>query len=149
MKNILIFALRLSMGWLFLYAGITKVLNPDWTSAGYLKGAQTFSELYQFLASPGIVSFVDFGNQWGLTLIGISLILGIFVRFSSIFGAILMLLYYFPVLNFPYVGEHSLLVEEHIIYALALGLLAAIGAGKIWGIDGKILQTRSVLRKLV
>ena len=148
-KNTLILALRLSMGWLMLYAGITKVLNPEWTSAGYLKGAQTFSGVYQFLASPGVVSFVDFANQWGLTLLGISLILGLFVRYSSIFGAILMLLYYFPVLNFPYIGQHSLLIEEHIIYALVLGLFAAIGAGKNWGLDGKILKGRSFLKRLV
>ena len=137
MKNITIFALRLSMGWLLFYAGITKVLNPDWTSAGYLKGAQTFSEMYLFLASPGVVQFVDFANQWGLILIGISLIVGAFVRYSSIFGAILMLLYYFPVLEFPMVG-HGFIVDEHIIYIFALLLLASMNAGKFWGLEGKI-----------
>ena len=28
--------LRVAIGWHFLYEGITKVLNPNWSSIGYL-----------------------------------------------------------------------------------------------------------------
>lgn len=58
-RRISLFLLRISMGWLFFYAGITKILDPTWTSAGYLNSAKTFSEFYQFLASPGILPWVD------------------------------------------------------------------------------------------
>jgi len=54
---------------------------------------------------------------------------------SSVLGALLMLLYYFPVLSFPYIKPHSYIVDEHIIYALALIFLAAIRAGRIYGLD--------------
>ena len=131
-------ALRIAMGWLMFYAGITKVLNPEWTAAGYLKGAKTFTGLYQWLASDGMIGFIDFLNQWGLTLLGISLILGLWVRWSAILGAILMLLYYFPILDFPKVAEHSYLVDEHIIYALALIVLAKFNAGSVWGLENKV-----------
>ena len=118
-----------------LYAGITKVLNPQWSADGYLKGAKTFAGLYQWLLSPGILPVANFVNEWGLTLLGVSLILGIFVRLSSVLGAVLMLLYYFPVLVFPYAGEHSYIVDDHIIYAFVLLFLAAMRAGRIWGLD--------------
>lgn len=137
-KILSLFLLRVSLGWLLFYAGITKVLDPSWSSAGYLKGAKTFSGLYQWLASPELISFTNFLNEWGLTLIGISLILGIGVRWSALAGAFLMILYYFPVLEFPYVGQHSYIVDEHIVYALSLLVLALSKAGRFWGLEGRI-----------
>lgn len=126
--------LRLAMGWFMFYAGITKVLNPEWSAAGYLRGAKTFPGFYQWLASPANIGWVNFLNEWGLTILGISLILGIGVRLSGVLGALLMLLYYFPVLEFPRVG-HGYLVDEHIVYALVLLYVAAIRAGRMFGLD--------------
>lgn len=135
-----LFILRVFMGWFMFYAGITKVLNPGWSAAGYLKGAKTFVGFYQWLASPGVLPLVNFINEWGLTLLGVSLVLGIFVRLSSVLGAVLMLLYYFPVLQFPYVQPFSYIVDDHIIYALVLLYFAAARAGKILGLDKYINQ---------
>lgn len=122
------------MGWLMFYAGITKVLNPNWSAAEYLKGAKLFAGFYNWLLGPSILTAVNFLNEWGLTLLGISLILGIGVRLSSILGAALMLLYYFP-LGFPYPNPHSYIVDEHIIYALILLYFAAIQTGRIYGLE--------------
>lgn len=130
-----LFLLRVSMGWMFFYTGITKVLNPNWSAAGYLSSAKTFSSLYQWLLQPAILPIINFVNEWGLTLLGISLIFGIFVRFSSVLGAVLMLLYYFPVLQFPYPNANSFIVDEHIIYIMALLFLEAVRAGHIWGLE--------------
>ncbi len=130
-----ILLLRLGLGWLFLYAGISKILDPAWTSAGYLKGTKTFTGLYAWFATPANIGWVDFLNEWGLTLIGISLILGIAVRWSSLAGIALMALYYFPVLEFPYVSDHSYIVDEHIIYILAFLVLYFGKAGGYWGLD--------------
>ena len=129
------FLLRIGMGWLMFYAGITKVLNPAWSAQGYLKGAKTFPGFYQWLLQPDILPIINFINEWGLTLLGVSLILGIGVRLSSIFGAVLMLLYYFPILDFPYPNPHSYVVDEHIVYALVLLLLAGLRAGRVWGLE--------------
>ncbi|OGY67050.1 MAG: hypothetical protein A3H63_00545 [Candidatus Harrisonbacteria bacterium RIFCSPLOWO2_02_FULL_45_10c] len=128
-------ALRLSLGWLMFYAGITKVLDPAWSAEGYLKGAKTFAWFYQWLLSPQILPIINFINEWGLTLLGISLILGIFVRLSSLLGAVLMLLYYLPILDFPYPNPHSFLVDEHIIYIFVLLLFASLKAGRVWGLE--------------
>lgn len=135
-QGISLFILRISMGWLMFYAGITKVLNPEWSAAGYLRGAKTFAGFYQWVSSPGLLSLTNFLNEWGLTLIGLSLIFGVAVRFSSVLGALLMLLYYFPVLEFPYIGQHSFIVDEHIIYALIFIFFAAVKAGRVFGLDG-------------
>ena len=125
------------MGWLMFYAGITKVFNPDWSAAGYLTAAKTFPTLFQWFASPEILPVINLINEWGLTLLGVSLILGIFVRLSSLLGAALMLLYYFPVLEFPLIPPHSYLVDDHIIYALVLLFFAAVRAGRAWGFDSR------------
>ncbi|MEK7148164.1 MAG: DoxX family protein [Patescibacteria group bacterium] len=134
-QKLFLFLLRISLGFLFLYAGFTKVIDPGWSAAGYLKGAVTFSGFYQWLASSQILPFTNFLNEWGLTLIGVALILGVFVRLSAMLGAIIMILYYFPILDFPLVGEHGYIVDEHIIYATVLLLLGSLQAGRVWGLE--------------
>lgn len=159
MKNVMqgistkwLFLTRLAMGWLMFYAGITKVLNPEWTAAGYGASAKTFSGFYEWIVSPANVGWIDFVNQWGLTLLGISLILGIGVRLSSTLGAILMMFYYFPILEFPMVGEHSYIVDDHIIYALVLAFFAAVKAGRYYGLEvwfaDKFLKRASRFQKI-
>ena len=134
-QKISLFLLRISIGWMFFYAGITKVINPEWSAQGYLKGAKTFVGFYQWLVTPGMLPVVNFVNEWGLTLLGVSLILGIGVRLSSILGAVLMLLYYFPILDFPYPNPNSFLVDQHIIFIFVLILFASLRAGRIWGLE--------------
>jgi len=136
-KKIIYFLSRVAMGWLMFYAGITKILNSGWSAKGYIEGTKTFPSLYGFFLDPNMLPFIDFLNKWGLALIGISLILGAFVRYAAPFGFILMLLYYFPILNFPYAGAGttSYIVDQHIIYALFFLLLFALDAGKYWGFD--------------
>lgn len=137
-QKISLFLLRIAMGWMMLYAGLTKVLDPNWSAAGYLQNAQTFGGFFRWFLTPGVLPITNFINEWGLTLLGVSLMLGLFVRWSSLLGFLLMLLYYFPVLRFPYIQPHSLIVDEHVIYALVLLVFAAVRAGRAWGLDGKI-----------
>jgi len=139
--------LRLGIGWVFLYAGLTKVLNPDWSAAGYLNSAKTFSGFYQWLASDANLGWVNFLNQWGLTLIGTALILGLAVKLASYGGAAMMLLYYFPVLTFPKIGANSYLVDAHIIYALVMLVLAARGSEETWGVYSW-LKTKGLEQKI-
>lgn len=127
-------ALRLAMGWFYFYAGITKVLDPEWSAAGYLKNAKGFTAFYQWMLDPSILPVVNFFNEWGLTLLGVSLILGIFVRLSSSLGMVLMLLYYLA-LGFPFPNAHAFIVDEHIIYIAALFVLASQRAGTVWGLE--------------
>lgn len=130
-----LFLLRISLGWLFFYAGITKVLDPAWSAEGYLKGAKLFAPFYNWLLQPGILPTTNFINEWGLTLIGVSLVLGVAVRLSSVLGGLMMLLYYFPILDFPYPNPHSYIVDEHVVYIFALMVLGSLKAGRYWGLE--------------
>ena len=81
------------------------------------------------------IEWVNFLNQWGLTLIGVSLILGVFIRWSTIAGVLLMALYYLADLSFPYIGANAYIVDSHIIYIFILVLLFVSKSGKNWGLD--------------
>lgn len=136
LQKISIFLLRVSLGWLFFYAGLTKIIDPKWSAAGFLNNAGTFPDFYHWLTGPSILPIVNFLNEWGLLLLGASLILGIFVRLSSFFGALLMILYYFAHLKFPYPDANSFIIDDHIIYTFVLMYFFATRAGKTWGLDG-------------
>jgi len=133
-NKVVVFLLRISLGWLFFYAGITKIVNSEWSAAGYLKGAKTFTGFFTALTAPGLLPVINFLNEWGLTLIGVALILGVAVRLAGSFGAMLMLFYYLPILDFPYPNAHSFIVDEHIVYALTLLVLGVMKAGQVWGL---------------
>jgi thiosulfate dehydrogenase [quinone] large subunit len=133
--RIIIVMLRVALGWLYFYAGVTKLLDPAWSAAGYLSGAKTFPGFFHWLASPGVLPFTNALNAWGLTLIGAALILGIAVRLASVFGVLLMALYYVCMLEFPYPDAHSFIVDEHVIYALLLLFLSSVQAGRVWGLQ--------------
>ena len=130
------------MGWIMLYAGLTKVFNPNWSAAGYLGSAKTFAGFYGWFLQPNVLPFTNFLNEWGLTLLGVSLITGALVKYSGYLGALLMLLYYFPVLVFPKIGAHSYLVDDHVIYALVLILFSVYRTGEYWGLDGILKKLR-------
>ena len=135
-QKISLFLLRVGMGILFFWAGYTKLINPAWSAAGYISGSKVFAGFYSWLLSPNILPTINFLNEWGLTLIGAALILGVFVRFASFFGFLLMVLYYLPI--FP--PAHGL-VDEHIIYSLVFMVFMAFGSGEIFTLN-KWLQER-------
>ena len=139
--KISVFLSRVALGVLFFYAGITKIMNPNWSAAGYLNSAKTFPELYHWFASAGNIGWINLVNEWGLTLVGLALITGLLVRWASLGGILLMILYYLAILQFPIVGEHSYIVDEHIIYILAFLIFLTSNAGTFWGLDS-ILQKR-------
>lgn len=133
-EKISISLLRISLGFLFLYSGVTKILNTDWSSIKYLQNAKTFTGMYSWMAQPSILPYINSINEWGQILLGISLVLGIGMRLSTTLGAILMTLYYFA-LPFPHPNPQSFIVDEHVIYALIMIYLGAVRAGRIYGIE--------------
>lgn len=139
-QKLSLFLLRAGLGWFFFYAGIKQVLNPQFSAAGYLKGAKTFAGFYQWLASPDILPYINFTNKWALTLLGVALVFGVAVRLSSVLGAALMLLYYFVILDFPHPNAFTYIVDEHIIYALVLLYFAVARVGRVWGLDKYLNQ---------
>jgi len=140
-------SLRVLIGWHFFYEGVAKITNPYWTSAGYLQESQGwFSGIFQQLsASPGILTGVDYLNQWGLLLIGLALILGVFVKTASWAGIAILALYYlaappFPGMEYAIPAEGSYLIVNKLLIELAaflviLGFPTAhlFGLEQFWG----------------
>jgi len=132
--------LRLLFGWFMTFAGLEKVLDSSWTAKGFLLGAKTFPDFYAWFAQPTNTWWVDPLNAWGITLIGIALLVGVAVRPAAWAGAVLMVLYYFPQNIFPSV-PHGYIVEEHIIYAAALVLIALLPAAQEFGLGNMLRRT--------
>ena len=130
-KSVSLFLLRIVIGWHLLFEGLTKLFSSAWSAEGFLKGSYGFlSGFFHALASnPASISVVNFLNIWGLILIGTGLFLGIFIRFSTIAGVVLILLYYFayppfnepPFLNNP--EGHYWIINRNLIEAIALGMI--------------------------
>ncbi len=135
--------LRVLIGWHFLYEGIAKLLNPYWSSAGFLLETKgIFSGLATSIAaSPTALRMVDFLNVWGLIAIGLGLIIGCLTRIASISGIALLFFYY--VFNPPFIGYASsipvegsyIIVNKNLIEMCALFVLTIFPTGTIIGLD--------------
>ncbi len=144
-------ALRLLVGWHFLYEGLAKLANPYWTSAGYLADSKGFLHgiLTTVAASPTAVTVVDYLNEYGLVLIGLGLVFGLLTRTASIAAVVLLCLYYLaapPLVGYAYAmpSEGSYLVVNKILIELAAILvLLAFRAGREWSLDGLLATWRA------
>jgi len=147
-QTVFLVTLRIFIGWHFLYEGLVKIFDPNWSSFEYLMDSKgIFSAMFESMASnPGILKVVDFMNIWGLILIGAGLILGIFTKFSTISGIILLLLYFlshppFPGLEYIMSQEGNyFFVNKTLVETLALAVLYVFPTGHIIGIDRIIFK---------
>lgn len=126
---------RIVIGWHFLYEGWIKITDPGWTAVGYLNGATgPLAGLFAWMASKAaLVSAINVLNAWGLTLIGLALVLGVAVRAAAWSGAALLALYYLaqPPLWLPYNGPNEgsyLLINKNLIELCVLVAVALIPA---------------------
>jgi len=141
---------RIVIGWHFLYEGISKIMTAGWSSAPYLAGSKwIFAPLFTAMANnPSIVAAVDFINIWGMILVGLGLILGLFTRWASLGGA-LMLFFYFvayppvPGYMFGVPAEGSYLwVNRNLIELFALSLFIFLSTAYHFSLDRLIAKWR-------
>ena len=136
MKRALIIFFRLAMAWTFIYAASHQVFDPNWSVAGFLKGTKTFHDVYAPFTSPAWAPAITFLVGYGHLLIGLSLLVGLFVRVSAGFGILLMLMYWTAHMDFPYIdNKNNFLLYFHIVYAGVLLQLIVERAGHVWGLD--------------
>ena len=136
-------ALRVLIGWHILYEGIAKLINPYWSSAAYLLDSKwIFSGWAESIVSdPTLLTISDYVNMWGLTLVGLCLVLGLYSRHAAIGGMVFILLYYLfapPLLGLEYSrpGEGSyLIVNKNLIEACALFVLYTFPTSHLIGLD--------------
>ncbi len=131
-QKIVFTLLRYSMGFVFLWAFLDKTfglgfatttgkswINGGSPTAGFLANAVKgpFAEFFNSLSGVAVVDWLFMG---GLLFVGVTLILNRYVKWGSLVGALMMLLMYLALL-FP---ENNPIIDEHIIYALVLMLIA-------------------------
>jgi len=141
--------LRFLIGWHFLYEGISKLLNPYWSSAAYLLDSKwIFSGLANTIVSnPNLLTLSDYINMWGLTLVGVSLIFGIYSRYGSLIGMGFIMLYYLfapPLVGLEYGKPNEgsyLIVNKNLIEACALWVLYSFPTSQHIGLD-RFLQAK-------
>jgi thiosulfate dehydrogenase [quinone] large subunit len=140
---IAITVMRIFVGWHFLYEGIAKLTSPSWSAVGYLRQARgPFSGFFRWLAGqPNMLAWADQITMWGLTLVGVFLIVGLFTRLASLAGMAFILMFYFA--TPPFVGyfysipsEGSyLIVNKNLVELGALIVIFVTRSGLFAGLD--------------
>jgi thiosulfate dehydrogenase [quinone] large subunit len=157
--------LRISLGWVFLWAFLDKMfalgfstgrdaktgvvdrfgdaawLNGGSPTKGFLSFA-TKGPLADFYASFAGAAWADWLFMMGLLGIGLALVLGIGTRIAAASGALLMVFMWSAALA----PENNPFMDDHIIYALTLIVLALMGAGRFIGL-GRQWEQLTVVKK--
>lgn len=127
--HITVLIIRVVLGGLMLEAGLDKLISGDFSIAGYVShGSGPFAGWFAHFSS--MSGTLDPLVIWGEILIGLSLIFGVFLRFGSFWGALLMVLYYLP-----YLPPEDGWISKQIIYMLVFVMLMFSGSGYFFGID--------------
>src|SRR5690349_10089991 len=144
---------RLALGWTFLWAFLDKMfgfghetaskaawINGGHPTQGFLKFAATgpFKGIYNDLAG---ATWADWLFMIGLAGIGLALILGVAMRIAAASGATLLVLMWTAVLP----PENNPFMDDHLIYAATLVVLALVGAGTTLGL-GKYWAKLPIVR---
>ncbi|MDP3955684.1 MAG: DoxX family membrane protein [bacterium] len=164
-------ALRIGMGWIFLWSFIDKlfglgfstcrdsatgVINYMCESAWINGGSPTFGFLSFATKGPFADYFKSISSsvtvEWlfmlGLLFVGITLIFGILVRLGSLSGIAMLLLMYLAGFLLP---VHNPILDEHIMYSIILVGIILADAGRTCGFEGRwsrlwIVQRFPILR---
>ena len=147
--------LRISMGWIFLWAFFDKVfglgyattIEKSWLAGvsptlGFLKFGTSgpFKPIFTGLAGNPIV---DWLFMLGLLGVGTALILGIGKKLSTMSGSLLLLLMWLAALP----PKNNPFMDEHLIYIFVLQLLLQLRAGEVYGL-GLWWNETSLVKKL-
>ena len=150
----LLAGIRLALGWIFLWAFLDKTfglgyatpsakswLNGGSPTQGFLGSAATgpFTDFYHSIAGSPVADVLFMA---ALLAIGGALILGITMRLAALGGALLTVLMWTAVLP----PETNPFMDDHLVYAAVLVLLALLGAGRTLGLGRRWEETPLVQR---
>lgn len=144
--------LRVFIGWHFLYEGIIKLYNPDWTSMGYIASAQgPFKQIFHLLTNDSIIGWVDGLNMASLILVGISLVLGVREKLGAFIGIGLLAVYYLAHPSFPWLPQVNVegsywFVNKNLIELVACLVIYQFPTGHYFGV-GYLLNRYKGLTK--
>jgi len=151
LKNSIVL-LRLFIGWHFLYEGVIKLYDPDWTSFGYLASAQgPFRFFFQWMASESLIGIADWLNIIALIFVGIALILGVLEKWGLLAAIGLLALYYLAHPSFPWVVQLNVegsywFINKNLIELIACVVIYQIPTADYFGIN-RVLSKNKGLTK--
>jgi thiosulfate dehydrogenase [quinone] large subunit len=154
--------LRIAFGLTFLWAFLDKLLALGFSTgydetgkldrfgdAAWINGASPTEGFLKFGADGPFQGFynsiagaalVDWLFMLGLLGIGLALTLGIATRLACAAGALLYLMMWTVVLP----PENNPVLDDHILGAISLVVLALLNAGDTWGLGKRLAGTRLV-----
>jgi thiosulfate dehydrogenase [quinone] large subunit len=147
-------ATRLALGWVFLWAFLDKLFGLGHETASKAAWINGGSPTDGFLAHAPKGPFASFyngiaGSAWadwmfmiGLAGIGVALILGVAMRIAAVSGAALLVMMWSAVLP----PDNNVFMDDHLIYALVLVVLALTAAGRTFGF-GRIWERIPFVRE--
>jgi thiosulfate dehydrogenase (quinone) large subunit len=155
--------LRIGLGFIFLWPFLDKAfglgystpgprawINSGSPTNGFLGHVQTgpFQSAFRSIAGAG---WADTLFMLALLGIGVALILGVMLRFTAFAGTALLVLMWAA--EWPMARHDSLgaatgstnpVLDDHLIFAIALFVIAAVGTASSWGL-GKWWASRQVV----
>ncbi|MCE0534141.1 hypothetical protein LWF15_01335 [Kineosporia rhizophila] len=145
--------LRLSVGFVFLWAALDKTFGLGYSSSGekaWVNGNSPtkgflsfvdqgpFASVFNDLAG---LAVVDILFMVGMFAVGVALIAGVAMNVAAVSGALIMVLMWaaeWPMAQSTNAGEPTgstnPFMDYHIVYALVLFALVAVHAGRVWGL---------------
>ena len=147
--------LRLALGWVFLWAFIDKLFGLGFATPAKNAWIDGGSPTKGFLGNAVSGPFEGFyhgfaGAAWadwlfmiGLAGIGIALIAGIGMRIAAVAGSVLLVAMWSAVLP----PENNPFMDDHLVYAGVLVLLALTAAGNTLGL-GKQWSRLPIVQRL-
>jgi len=134
-ERTLIVVFRLLMAWTFIYAASHQAF-VEFSVVGFLNSTKTFHKFFAIFTGPSIAPVVSFMVAWGHLAIGLSLLVGLMVRVSSLFGIALLMMYWMAHMDWPFIeNTNNFIVDYHIVYSVVLVYLIVKHAGHVWGLD--------------
>jgi thiosulfate dehydrogenase [quinone] large subunit len=157
--RIMLAVLRIATGFIFLWAFLDKTFGLGFStpaaqawihggkpSQGFLNSPAVVGPLKPFfgaIASPA----TDILFMLGMLTIGVAVIAGIGLRVSAVVGTVILLFMYLAEWSFgPNAASTNPIVDYHIIFALALIIVAVLSAGDTWGL-GRAWKKLTLVQK--
>ena len=154
-EKCLVLYFRLTMAWTFLYAASHQVFVPSFSVVGFLSHTKTWHDVFIVFTTPTMAPITTVLVEYGHLLIGLSLLTGLMVRVSASFGVLLMIVYWFAHMDWPFIeNTNNFIIDYHLVYAGVLVYLVFKRAGHVFGLDGwvenlRFFKTHPALRPLV
>ena len=150
-QRVALIALRTVIGWHFLYEGLYKLMLPGWTrdgarlakwtAKGYLNvSSGPLAPMLHRLADSSMAPWIDILVPVGLTLVGLSLMLGLFTQLGCWGATGLLVMFYASMppttgLQVPGAEGAYLFVNKNLVELAAVLAVLSFRTGRIAGLD--------------